>query len=38
MTNTKNARLAGSMFLLYIATGIANMVVSGRSTGGAEIA
>jgi hypothetical protein len=26
------------MFLLYIATGIANMVVSGRSTGGAEIA
>ena len=36
MTRRTNARLAGSMFLLYIATGIADMILTGRATGGAE--
>jgi Domain of unknown function (DUF4386) len=36
MTRTRNARLAGSMFLFYIATGIASMVLFGQATSGAE--
>jgi len=36
MTRTTNARLAGSIFLLYIATGITNMVLTGHTTSGAE--
>lgn len=36
MTRTTNARLAGSVFLIYIATGITSMVLSGRATIGAE--
>ncbi|HEV2884716.1 MAG TPA: DUF4386 domain-containing protein [Pyrinomonadaceae bacterium] len=35
MTRTTNARLAGFMFLFYIATGITSMVLSNRVTGGA---
>lgn len=36
MTRATNARLAGSMFLLYIVTGVANLVLFNRATGGAE--
>jgi hypothetical protein len=36
MTRTTNARLAGFMFLFYIATGVAGMVLFGRATNGAE--
>jgi hypothetical protein len=36
MTRTTNARLAGSLFLLYIATGLTSMVLFNRATGGAE--
>jgi len=36
MTRTTNARLAGSVFLLYIVTGIVSMVLFGQATGGAE--
>jgi Domain of unknown function (DUF4386) len=36
MTRTTNARLAGFMFLFYIATGIASMVLFGQTTRGAE--
>ena len=36
MTRRTNARLAGSMLLLYIATGIASMVLFGQATRGAE--
>ncbi len=38
MTRTTNARIAGSTFLLYIAAGIAGMVVFGRATSGMGIA
>ena len=37
MTRRANARLAGFMFLFYIATGITSMVLSGRATSGAEV-
>jgi len=33
MTRTTNARLAGFTFLLYIALGVASMVLSGKATG-----
>jgi hypothetical protein len=33
MTRTTNARIAGVTFLLYIALGIAGMIVSGKATG-----
>ena len=36
MTRRTNARLAGLMFLLYIATGIISMLLFGQATGGAE--
>jgi hypothetical protein len=36
MTRTTNARLAGFMFLFYIATGITSMVLFRQATGGAE--
>lgn len=36
MTRNTNARLAGFMFLLYIATGVTSMVLSGQATSGAE--
>ena len=36
MTRTTNARLAGFMFLFYIATGIASMVLFGQATSGAD--
>src|SRR2546428_10615707 len=36
MTRRANARLAGFMFLFYIATGITSMVLAGRATSGAE--
>ena len=36
MTRTTNARLAGSAFLLYIATGLTSMALFNRATGGAE--
>jgi Domain of unknown function (DUF4386) len=36
MTRTTNARLAGFMFLFYIAIGITSMVVFRQATGGAE--
>jgi hypothetical protein len=36
MTHRTNARLAGSMFLLYIATGITQMVLFNQATRGAE--
>jgi len=38
MTRTRNARIAGSTFLVYIVAGIASMVVFGRATSGAGIA
>ena len=36
MTQRTNARLAGSLFLIYIAVGIWSMVLFGQATGGAE--
>jgi hypothetical protein len=36
MTRTTNARIAGFIFLLYIATGITSMVLSGQTTSGVE--
>jgi hypothetical protein len=36
MTRTTNARLAGFMFLFYIATGIASMILFNQATSGAE--
>lgn len=36
MTRATNARLAGFTFLFYIAVGISGMVLSGRTTRGAE--
>lgn len=36
MTRTMNARLAGFMFLFYIATGVAAMILFRQATGGAE--
>lgn len=36
MTRRTNARLAGSMFLLYIATGITQMVLFNQATRGSE--
>lgn len=36
MTRTTNARVAGFMFLFYIATGVTSMVLFNRATGGAE--
>jgi hypothetical protein len=36
MTRKTNARLAGFMFLFYIATGIASLVLFGQATSGAE--
>lgn len=38
MTLRTNARIAGLVFLLYIGTGIADMMVSSRATGGADSA
>lgn len=38
MTRTTNARIAGFAFLIYIAAGIASMVLFGRATGGEGIA
>lgn len=37
MTRPTNARLAGFVFLLYIATGITSMILGGQATGGAEV-
>ncbi|MBM3277217.1 MAG: hypothetical protein FJY95_03940 [Candidatus Handelsmanbacteria bacterium] len=34
MTSRGNARIAGFTFLLYIAAGIASMVLFGQATGG----
>ena len=34
MTRTTNARLAGSVLLLYIVTGVASMVLFGQATSG----
>jgi hypothetical protein len=36
MTRTTNSRIAGFMFLFYIVTGIASMVLFDRATSGAE--
>jgi Domain of unknown function (DUF4386) len=36
MTRTTNSRIAGFMFLFYIAVGIASMVLFGQATRGAE--
>jgi len=36
MTRTTNARLAGSAFLLYIATGLTSLVLTNRTTGAVE--
>lgn len=36
MTRTSSARLAGILFLLYIATGIGSMILSGQITSGAQ--
>jgi hypothetical protein len=36
MTRTTNARLAGFLFLFYIATGVTSMVLFGQATGGAQ--
>ncbi len=33
MTRTTNARIAGSTFLIYIALGVAGMILSGKATG-----
>jgi len=38
MTRTTNARIAGTMLLLYIAVGITGMIVSGRASRGEGIA
>ena len=38
MTNTKNARIAGFTFLLYIMVGIVSMVLFSQAAGGAGIA
>jgi hypothetical protein len=38
MTRTTNARIAGFAFLLYIAAGVAGMVLFGRATSGEGIA
>jgi hypothetical protein len=38
MTRTTNSRIAGLVFLLYIATGIAIMILSARATGAEGIA
>jgi hypothetical protein len=38
MTARTNARLAGFMFLFYIANGIVDMIVSGRATAGRDTA
>ena len=38
MTRTTNARIAGFTFLLYIAAGVAGMVLFGRATSGEGIA
>jgi hypothetical protein len=38
MTRTTNARVAGLMFLLYIATGIGIMILSGQATAGDGVA
>lgn len=38
MTRTTNARIAGSTFLFYIATGITSLVLSGRAISGEGIA
>lgn len=38
MTHKTNARIAGFTFIFYIAAGITSMVLSGRATGGEEIA
>jgi Domain of unknown function (DUF4386) len=38
MTHTTNSRLAGLMFLFYIVTGIANMVLFGQATRGSGTA
>jgi hypothetical protein len=38
MTRATNARIAGFTFLLYIAAGIASMVLFRRATGGEEVA
>src|SRR6266436_5382490 len=38
MTRTTNARIAGFTFLLYIAAGVAGMVLFGRATSGDGIA
>lgn len=36
MTRTTNARLAGSLFLFYITTGITGMILFNRATRGTE--
>ena len=36
MTRKTNARLAGFMFLFYIATGLTSMVLFGQASSGAE--
>jgi uncharacterized protein DUF4386 len=36
MTRKTNARLAGFMFLFYIATGLANLALFNQATGGGE--
>src|SRR5216683_1211868 len=38
MTRTTNARIAGATFLLYIAAGIAGVILFGRATSGDGIA
>jgi hypothetical protein len=38
MTRTTNARLAGFMFLFYIAIGVTDMVLSGQAAGGGDAA
>ena len=38
MTRTTNAKIAGFTFLLYIAAGVAGMIVFGRAAGGEGIA
>jgi hypothetical protein len=38
MTIRSNARLAGFIFLLYIATGITSMIISGQATGTGDTA
>jgi len=38
MTRTMNARLAGTAFLAYIASGIADMILFGRAASGPDVA